>query len=180
MELSSKILEQSVHNTRPKQEEHLVRFMDKSTHVEPLSQQLKTNNKQFKIAVTILTGYNGIFNVTDKNSKFFFTKSIDDEKPRKVSILPGAYELENLDEEIKRIVIEQGRYTEDTYRFKIKPNFSTLGSDIELSPYKPGSYIDFRQDDSLKDYSDLQQNSYLTNIIYPIIQLIFYHFIILF
>ena len=44
--------------------------MDKSTHEEHLSQPLQTNNKQFKIAVTFLTGYNGIFNVTNSN-KFF-------------------------------------------------------------------------------------------------------------
>ena len=37
--------------------------MDKSTHEEHLSQPLQTNNKQFKIAVTFLSGYNGIFNV---------------------------------------------------------------------------------------------------------------------
>ena len=43
--------------------------MDKSTHEEHLSQPLRTNNKQFKLAV-FLTGYNGIFNVTDKNNKF--------------------------------------------------------------------------------------------------------------
>ena len=53
--------------------------MDKSTHEEHLSQPLQTINKQFKIAVTFLTGYNGIFNVTDKNNKFYFLKSITDE-----------------------------------------------------------------------------------------------------
>ena len=46
-------------------------IMDKSTHEEHLSQPLKANIKQFKIAVTFLTGYNGIFNVTNKKNKFF-------------------------------------------------------------------------------------------------------------
>ena len=46
--------------------------MDKPTHEEHLSQPLQTNNKQFKIAVTFLTGYNGIFNVTNSNNKFFY------------------------------------------------------------------------------------------------------------
>ena len=50
--------------------------MDKSTHEEHLSQALQTNNKQFKIAVTFLTAYNGIFNVTNSNNKFYFIKSI--------------------------------------------------------------------------------------------------------
>ena len=40
--------------------------MDKCTHEEHLSHSLETNIKQFKIAVTFLTGYNGIFDVPDK------------------------------------------------------------------------------------------------------------------
>ena len=79
MELPSKLLEQIAYNTRSRIEEHMLIVMDKSTHEEHLSQPLQTNNKQFKIAVTFLTGYNGIFNVTDKNNKFYFMKSISDE-----------------------------------------------------------------------------------------------------
>ena len=44
--------------------------MDKSIHEEHLFQPLQTNNKQFKIAVTFLTVYNGVFNVTNSNNKF--------------------------------------------------------------------------------------------------------------
>ena len=79
MELPSKLLEQIAFNTRPKIEEHTLIVMYKSTHEEHLSQPLQTNNKQFKIAITFLTGYNGIFNVTNANKKFYFTKSISDE-----------------------------------------------------------------------------------------------------
>ena len=52
--------------------------MDKSTHEEHLFQSHQTNNKQFKIAVTFLTGYNRIFNITNSNNKFFFKKAIKD------------------------------------------------------------------------------------------------------
>ena len=45
--------------------------MDQSTHEEHLSQTLQTNNKQFTIAFTLLTGYNGNFNVTNSNIKFY-------------------------------------------------------------------------------------------------------------
>ena len=79
MELQSKILEQIAFNTRAKTEEHMLIVMNKSTHEEHLSQPLQTNNKQFKIAVTFLTGYNGIFNVTNSNKKFYFKKSIKDD-----------------------------------------------------------------------------------------------------
>ena len=106
--------------------------MDKSSHEEHLSQSLQTNNKQFKIAVTFLTGYSGIFNVTNANNEFYFTKSIsDDDGFVQITISPGAYELENLSDEIKRIIIDEEHYTEANYPFKIKPNFSTLGSIIE-------------------------------------------------
>ena len=52
--------------------------MDKSIHEEHLSQPLQTNNKQYKKGVTFLTGYNGIFNVSNGNNKFYFTKTISD------------------------------------------------------------------------------------------------------
>ena len=124
--------------------------MDKSTHEEHLSQPLQTNNKQFKIAVTFLTAYNGIFNVTNRNNKFHFMKSITDEDGFvQITIPPGAYEIEALDKEIKRIVIGEDHYTEANCQFKIKPNFSTLGSIIENSPQGP--MISFMFDDSIRD-----------------------------
>ena len=70
MELLCKISEQIAFNTRPKIEEHMLVNMDKSTHEEHLSQAFQTNNKQFKIAITFLTGYN----MTSKNNKFHFTR----------------------------------------------------------------------------------------------------------
>ena len=76
MEPSSKILEQIAFNTRSRIEEHILMVMDKSTHEKHLSQLLQTNNKQFKIAITFLTGYNGFFNVTIKNmTKMVLSKS---------------------------------------------------------------------------------------------------------
>ena len=150
MELPSKLLEQIAFNTSPKIEEHLLIVMDKSTHEEHLHQTLQTNNKQFKIAVTFLTGYNGIFNLTNKNNKFYFIKSITDEDGYiQITIPPGAYEIEALNNEIKRIIIDEEYYTEANYPFKIKPNFSTLGSIIEISSQKPA--IRFVPDDSIRD-----------------------------
>ena len=50
--------------------------------------------------------------------------------------------------EIKRIVIEEEQYTEANYPFTIKPNFSTLGSIIEISTQGP--IITFVPDDSIR------------------------------
>ena len=149
MELPSKLLEQIAFNTRLKTEEHMLIVRDKSTHEEHLSQPLQTNNKQFKVAVTFLTGYNGIFNVTSTNNKFYFIKSITDKDHTIITIPPGAYEIESLNNEIKRIIIDEEHYTETNYPFSIKPNFSTLGSIIEISTQGPA--ISFLPDDSIRD-----------------------------
>ena len=84
------MLEQIAFNTRPKIEEHMLIVMDESVHEEHLPPTLQTTNKQFKIVVTFLTGYNGIFNGTKKNGKFYFTLSINDDFNR-ITIPSGAY-----------------------------------------------------------------------------------------
>ena len=144
----SKLLEQIAFNTRSKIEEHMLIIMDKSIYEEHLSQPLQTNIKQFKISITFLTAYNGIFNVTDSNNKFYFTKSLtDDEHYIMITIPPGAYEIEALNDEIKRIIINDGYFNEENYPFVIKPNFSTLGSIIEISNEE--SVISFKPSDSI-------------------------------
>ena len=112
--------------------------MDKSTHEEHLSQPLQTNIKKIKIAVIFLTGYNGIFIVTNSINKFYFKKSITDEKCFiQISIPSGAYGIESLNNEIKRIIIHEDHFTEANYPCTIKPNLSTLGSLMEISPQGP-------------------------------------------
>ena len=147
MDLPSKPLEEIAYNTRPKIEEHMLINMDKSTHEEHLFQPLQTNNKQFKIAVTFLSAYNGIFNVTNRNNKFYFKKAIIDEDFIQIRIPEGAYEIESLNDEIKRIIIDKEHYTEANYPFSIRPNFSTLGFIVDIRPQ--GAIIGFVFDDSI-------------------------------
>ena len=151
MELPTKLLEQIAFNTRPKIEEHMWIIMDESSHEEYFYQPLQTNNNQFIIAVTFSTGYNGIFNVTDKGNKFYFLKSITD-KDGYVQITnpKGSYEIESLNNGIKRIIIDEGHYTEANNPYTIKPNFSTLGSNIEISTQGP--VISFLPVDSIRDH----------------------------
>ena len=147
MELPSKILEQIAFNRRPKIEKHMLIIMDKSTHEEHLSQPLQTNNKQFKVGITFLSCYNGIFNITTHINKFHFTKSItDDELYILTTIPPGSHEIASLNDEIKRIIFDDEHFTEGNYSFQIKPIFSTLGSIIEISNQE--SAISFRPDDN--------------------------------
>ena len=137
MELPSKILEQMAFITRPKIEEHMLIVMDKSKHEEHLFPTLQSNNKLFKIAVTILTGHSGIFNVTNSNKKFHFKKSITDEDFIQINIPYGAYEIEALNKEIKRIIIDKSYYSENEYPFMIKSNFTTLCIFLEKLPHGP-------------------------------------------
>ena len=76
MELPSKTLERIAINTRSRIEGHMLIVMEKSIHEEHFSQTIQTNNKQFQIAVTFLTGYNGNFNVTDKILTFISSSQL--------------------------------------------------------------------------------------------------------
>ena len=173
MELHNKLLEQIACNKRPKTEEHMLIVMDKSTHEEHLYQPLKTNEKQFKIAVTFLTSYNGIFNITNSNDNFYFKKTVTDADDFIQNAIPlGAYEIEILNNEIKRSIIDEEDFNESDYPFQVKPNFSTLGSNLEISPEGPiFSFVLFCLDMMRLNFRNRK------NIIYHLILLIFYHLI---
>ena len=124
--------------------------MDKQALEEHLIQPLQTNIQQFRIAVTFPTGYNGIFNVTNSNNKIYSLKSVNDEDGYfQINFRPGAYEIESLNKEIKRISVDEKHYTEANYPFTTKPNFPTLGSIVEISTQGP--VITFAPDDSIGD-----------------------------
>ena len=131
MELPSKLLEQIPFDTGAKIEEHMLIVMDESTFEELLAQPLQTIIKQFKIAVTFLSAYNGSFNVTKSNKNFHFKKSLIEKNIIQVTIPSSAWELESLNDEIKRNLHDKCHYTKTEYPFTIKQNFSTLGSVIE-------------------------------------------------
>ena len=124
--------------------------MDKSAPKKHLCQPLQTNHRHFKKTVTFLTGYSGIFDVTSQNDKFYFAKSITDKDGfTQITIPPGASEMESLNNEIRRINIDEEHSTEAIFPFKIKPNFSTLDSIIESSRQKP--LFSFLPNDSIRD-----------------------------
>ena len=118
MELPSKLLEQIAYNNGPETEEHMLILVDKPTHEEHLAQPLQTKNKHFKIAVTFLSGYNGIFNVTNLINKLYFRKNFNDGDFIQIGISPGAYEIESLSDEIKQNITDKGHYSESNYPFK--------------------------------------------------------------
>ena len=108
--------------------------------------------KNFKKTVTFLTGYIGFFKITDKYNKFYFKRTITDGNGFiQIAVPPSAYEIESVNIEIKGIIINEKHYTKSNYPFTIQPIFSTLGSNIKISPQGP--LISFIFDDSVQDLS---------------------------
>ena len=63
----------------------------------------------------------------------FFTRSIIDDDFSVISISPGSYKIERLKNEYGRSINDEENFTEADYPFTMKPNFSTLGSNLEIS-----------------------------------------------
>ena len=73
-----------------------------------------------------------------KINKFYFAKSNTDKDGIMQATNPsGAYEIESLNNEIRRIFINEGHFQEVDFSFKIKPSFSTKGSMIKTSRQEP-------------------------------------------
>ena len=125
--------------------------LDEFTLEEHLSRPLQTNKNYFKIANTFLSGFNGIFNVTNNINKFFFAVSIKDDNFNQITISQLAYKIESLNKEIKRFIIEKRIFIEAYYPITIKTTFSTLGSFTEISSNITGSHIAFTLDDNIRD-----------------------------
>ena len=73
-----------------------------------------------------------VFSTLPTKKVFYFTVLIKDDVFNRITNLPGAYEIESRNSEIKRINIEE-YFTEANYPFTIKLNFSTLSTIIETS-----------------------------------------------
>ena len=77
----------------------------------------------------------------NSNKTFYSKKSFNEEDFIQITIPSGAYELESLNDEFQRNLIDKCHYTEAENPFTIKPNFSTLGSVIEINPQGANSVL---------------------------------------
>ena len=127
MELFKKFLQQKA---RPEMGELVLFVLDKSTREGILSQPLQTHKKHFEVTINFLTGYDGIFIVTNGNNKFYLTTANNDDFIELTSY-PGAFELEILIKEINGIFFEEVFF--HTSKFVIKPIFLPLGSNKGIS-----------------------------------------------
>ena len=175
MELPSKLLETIAFNTRPKIEEHMLIVMNDSTHEENLQIPLQTNHRKFIVAVTFLTGYNGIFNITSKNNKFYYLTPTN--MLKFVTLPKGIYavvhetkedDITSFHTKIKELIIEEGDATESNYPFLIKPNFDNLHSIIEIDN---GWEVDLTQDKTIREVLGFKSkiiNKEINNSDYPV------------
>ena len=79
---------------------------------------------------------------------FYFTVSINDDDFNQITIAPIALEIESFNNEIQRIILE-GYFTEASYPFTIKTDFSTLGSIREILLNITGSQTAFTPDNRI-------------------------------
>ena len=101
--------------------------------MKSISQPLQINKKQFKISITFLTGYDGllVLQIQITNSimqnqlliKIVFSQN---------SFPPCAYEIQSLNNEIKRVIVDENHLIGTNYPFTRKPSFLTLGSILEI------------------------------------------------
>ena len=70
-----------------------------------------------------------------------------------ITLPPGTYELESLNDEIKRITLKNqtAYFTTENYSYIFKPKFWTFGSIIETQPNFVGSQISFVHDVSIQN-----------------------------
>ena len=95
-----------------------------------------------------MTGYNVIFNITNKKI-VLQNQSLIVMVFFQITIPQGAYELESLNDENGRNIIDGRHFTEANSPFITKPNFSILWSVIEISRQKP--LISSLSDDSIRN-----------------------------
>jgi hypothetical protein len=101
-------------------------------------------NKQYEASLVYLSTYNSIPNVSrERNNKF--TYSTDNGISwESIALDTGAYELEDINNEIKRRIQENG---DDEAAIEITANISTLKSVVEIK--KSGYQVNFAVDHSI-------------------------------
>ena len=129
--------------------------IDKLTSEKILSQPLQTNIQQLRIAITVLTGYNGIFDVTTRNNINIFISVSECFENNAIRIPPATFDVEILIKGIKRNIIDDGLFKEEEYHFSMKTIFSNFGSFVEITPLR-GWQISVVQIDSLRGLLDFK------------------------
>ena len=99
-------------------------------------------SKEYKIALVSSDLWYSWYNVTTKNNKFKYNNGTD---WKTISVSPGAYNIRDLNGEIKRLIKGED---DDDEKIYIRANFNTLKSRVIIT----GDYqVDFTIPNSLRD-----------------------------
>lgn len=106
----------------------------------PLQLDIK---KSYEISLINAQIWYSWHNITSDNNKIFY--SPDGVVPRLLTIPPGSYNIEDLNNEIKYLIEQKG---DNKDNFSLTPNYNTLKSKIEI---KNNYVVDFRVPNSIGD-----------------------------
>ena len=110
--------------------------------------------------------------------KFYAISIHDKDSFSQITTPPGAYEVKNLNNEIKRNFTVEEQFTEAYYPLTNKPKFSNLSSIVGISKQKP--LIEILPNDFIGIFSGLMHLHYMKNITHHLIPSTFYHLIKIF
>ena len=139
-------------NTRPLPQ-ILLEVKYKTNHFKMDLQDSIDLTDGYVIGVTSFNTYNSIFNVTSENNKIIY---FDELLYCKEFVLPpGAYEIEQINDEIARHFASESfnNITIDSAPIKLEANTATLRSIIRLSD---GYKVDLTQTNTLRDLSGFE------------------------
>lgn len=148
-------LKQIANNTSPKLSNQIILKSDKTEFNTEFPSPIELNNdKSYEIALVNLETYYSFPNVHKHNNVLFYYTPNDPSTPQKVVIPIGSYEIEALNEEIKKQIAKNRG---DPNLIDIEQNNATLKC---LMKIKPGYKIEFKGNRSLKQLLGFRKKQY--------------------
>lgn len=99
-------------------------------------------NKNYKAALTYFSGWNNIHNITETNNTFKYSK--DEGKTMiEIKLIPGAYDITDINTELHRKMKQNGDYDIKTKTFPIKLELFKMGSKVVLNITNELYTVDF-------------------------------------
>ena len=99
-------------------------------------------NKQYEAGLVYFCGWNNIHNITDENNVFSYS-SDDGKSFKKIKLINGAYDISDIDKEIKRNLEINNDYDPKLKTYPINLEVFKMGSKVVLNIMNDKYYVDF-------------------------------------
>lgn len=116
-------------------------------------------NKNYKAALTYFSGWNNIHNITEKNNIFKY--STDGKTYQEIKLIPGAYDITDINSELQRQMKQNGDYNEKTKSYPITLEIFKMGSKVVLNITDELYTVDF----NIPERSSSEQSSSLADLL---------------